>query len=126
MQNEETYSKRLSEIATTKEALSFGEEIDVLINSMYKIDDKTGLSEEFLRNLKTKIAGLRPIKLTLAFEPDGEFIKRLFAWVRQNIGDSVVLDFSVNPEILGGALVEWQGKYFDLSLKNSLGEKYGI
>lgn len=81
--------------------------------------------KEYLEGLKDEIQRLKTIKLTLAFEPKQPTIDNLFAWTTQNLGSGFILEIAVDKTILGGATVEFEGKYEDLSLKKKVEEVFG-
>lgn len=72
--------------------------------------------KEALENLKKYFLSLPEVKLTLAFEPKREFIEK----VSQIFKERVILNFKVDPEIVGGAILEAFGKFFDFSLREKL------
>ena len=71
----------------------------------------------YLDGLKIKLAELKEISLTLAFEPSESSIDKFFFFVRENVGKDLILDIKYEPRILGGAIVVFEGVYRDLSLK---------
>ncbi len=143
MQNDKTYSEIVNSLVKTKyDANLFLTEIDVLQRSLYKVGEedfdhaleksvraKTSYAiqkasmgaskEEVLKFLKNKINSLVFLKLTIAFEPTAEVIGRIHTWARQNVGEGVAIDFSVDKSILGGATIEYKGKF----KSNTLAEK---
>lgn len=52
--------------------------------------------------------------MVLAFSPSREFVKRISQFVREG-GEKIILDIAVNPEIIGGTILEYKGKYLDSS-----------
>lgn len=76
--------------------------------------------EVFLAGLRNAIGKLKYLNLTVAFEPNLDTVGRLYAWVKQNIGDGVVIDFTINKSILGGAIVEYKGKIKNLTILSKI------
>lgn len=79
--------------------------------------------KEFLKilaQLKDELLAMPLVKFQLAFFPTPRFIKKLSRWFEEKLKRRVVLDITVNPEIVGGIILEYQGKYLDLSLKKDL------
>jgi len=61
------------------------------------------------------------VKLTLAFLPTAGLKKRISLWIKDKLGGAApLLEISVDPKILGGALITCNGRYQDLSLKREL------
>ncbi len=88
------------------------------------LGDKTKI-QEYLIGIKEEIQKFKTLKLSLAFEPSEHTIDNLFAWVIQNLGSYVILDIDVDKKILGGAIIEYEGRYEDLSLKKRVEEVFG-
>jgi F0F1-type ATP synthase delta subunit len=149
-----TYSDILRDIKTIDQARELGSEIDTLLNNLFKtkkgfedilslitavgsqkikdslLNNKIDMSnqtatKDFLESLKHEIQKLKEINLTLAFEPNQSTIDNLFTWISQNLGDGIVLQINVDKSILGGAIIEYKGKYEDLTLRKKLEEVFG-
>jgi len=143
------YSEILSHIRTKSEAWQLEDEVDLLLDHLYKgkagdfelalkNDLRAWVSElllsafanpdvkkdEYLRGLKEAIAKLRELKLTLAFEPTQNSIEKIHDWVRRNVGEGIILDVTLNPTIFAGAIVTFEGRYRDLSLRNKFREQF--
>jgi F0F1-type ATP synthase delta subunit len=79
----------------------------------------------FFRELKNFLKKLPEVKLEIAFEPSREFVFKLGEWFKRELGKKVILNLISNPEIIGGAIIEYQGKYLDLSLVKEIKSNYG-
>ncbi len=136
-------NKLLLENIHTKEDLdSLVSEISQLLASLYKTEKtfdmilESGISATtagFIeRNLKKKdhatlIAGLtdlskllqqiRTIHLTFGFEPTHEAISNIHKWLLTNMKNIYVLEINYDPKILGGVVVEYEGRFGDYSLR---------
>lgn len=77
----------------------------------------------FFEELKGKLLTLPQIKLELAFYPSREFILELRRWLKEATGKTLILDIAFNPKIVGGLLIEYQGRYADFSLEKEI-DKY--
>lgn len=75
---------------------------------------------DFLKTLREVIHKLKTIKITLAFDPNQATIERLFVFIKENLGHRYILDIESSSEILGGAIISFEGKYSDGSLKKSI------
>ncbi len=69
---------------------------------------------------------LKKLELYLAREPGGDFLKEINGWVKESFGEDVVLKITVDGSILGGAVVIYEGKYFDGSLRKKIMEMEGV
>jgi F0F1-type ATP synthase delta subunit len=81
-----------------------------------EIDFNSQEQFEFLENLKIKLDSLPLLKMTLAFSPTQSTIEKISQFLENKLGKKIILDISYNPEILGGAILEYRGKYLNLSL----------
>ncbi|GAF70006.1 unnamed protein product [marine sediment metagenome] len=146
------YSHILSKIKTTEEADKLNEEIDLLLNSFFEEREpgQTGfdyalknkvrawlssiLSEElskegvdtefFLEELKKKLTTFKILKLDLAFEPTEAVIERMSLFARKNISEDVLLEINHLPNLIGGAVIIYEGEYRDFSLKKPVEEEF--
>jgi len=135
------YSDILSLIKTTTESADFLQEIDMLTSGLYK---KAGVASEvdpsqrmrpdfalilkkvpqsnwhsFLSGLRQAISQMRVLRLTLAMVPTTAVLQHTTTWVKTNVGVDVVVEIQVDPSLIGGAVVNFAGKFRDLSLKPS-------
>lgn len=143
MQNDKIYSDILRYIKTKSDADELLVGLDRLSESLYLTEptafertlatlkagyasairdalEKGADKSTLLSGLREKIISLKPLKLTLAFEPTAEFIEKLHEWTADNLGEEIVLDFEVNPKIIAGAVISYSGRYFDFSLSRLL------
>ena len=142
---EDFFSQISQEIITQEDLLSFLDDINTTKKAIFqdpskplsqKIQNKTsrGFQEilkqllatplfrgkrkqiEFLDELRNYLLSLPKIKLTLAFQPNKEFLKQISDWLQKTVGQKIVLNIFVNPHIVGGAIIEYKGKYLNFSL----------
>lgn len=146
------YSYILKHVQTVYQAKELSYEIGVLIASLFKkesfqealnsvsavtseqirnalLENKIPLTnhqeiKNFLVELRAKIQMVKPFKIYLAFQPLGTTIDRIFSWVLTNLGFGYVLDIEEDKTIIGGAVVEFGGRYKDLSLRKSIEEAF--
>lgn len=144
------FSEILSHIRTKDEAKILSNEIDLLMDALYKEGGagfestlhakvRSWVSEEmqkdwgdeepdkegYLKKLKEELYSLKPVKLTLAFEPTDASLDKFFGYVRQNIGEGIILEINYDPSILAGAQVAFEGEYRDFSLKRVYEDEMG-
>jgi F0F1-type ATP synthase delta subunit len=79
----------------------------------------------FFKELENFLLKIPKVKLEIAFEPSEEFISKVKEWFKEKIKKRVILDISVNPKIVGGAKIEFQGKWKDFSLEKEIEKLYG-
>ena len=91
-----------------------------LINSYIKSNlGKEGI-EGSLQSLEDYLKSLKEINITLAFEPSKGVIDKIYDWVVKNVGEDVIVNMSIQNNILGGAVISFNGRYFDYSLEGKL------
>jgi len=76
----------------------------------------------FFEDLKKTLKKIPQLKLELAFEPSVEFLLKIKQWFNEKNGQEVILDFLVNPGVVGGTIIEYQGKYCNLSVGKEIDE----
>lgn len=79
-----------------------------------------------LTKLAKDLEEVESLELTLAFEPDEDVTESIYAWVMENVGRDVVLDYKKNPSIMSGAMVSYKGKYGDYSGAKDLKEAFVV
>lgn len=80
--------------------------------------------EEFLNKIREKVSSLPVVSLTIAFEPKEETLKSICSWFPLNINKQVLLDITVDPDIIAGASVNYNGKCSDYSVKPIFDQMY--
>jgi len=152
---EEIFEKLVEKIITEEEFVFFLDQLSILRRFLFlqtqiplserlknKIDEKLRkeigkLEKEkilpsspeeqssFFKELENFLLKIPKVKLEIAFEPSEEFISKVKEWFKEKIKKRVILDISVNPKIVGGARIEFQGKWRDFSLEKEIEKLYG-
>lgn len=78
--------------------------------------------ESGVRELLARLNGYQILSLTLAVDPSDNFLTQLHDWVKLNVGDNIVLDLHKDASVLGGAKVEYKGRYLDRTLDKALSD----
>lgn len=76
---------------------------------------KIELGKEEIYKLEKKLQSLPEIKLKIAFSPDDNFINKIGQWIEKELGQKIILDITVNPKVVAGAIIEYQGNWRDFS-----------
>lgn len=121
--------------------------IDVLIDSLYGLEEKSfgkvierfpnespaqllvaeikktpeNLRRDLLRKFKEDIKSYEVMKLTVAVALKREVIEEIVQELRKKVG-RLVLDLEVRPEIIGGAKIYWRGRYWEKTLEQKYDE----
>lgn len=150
------YFDLITSLKTTRDVDNLSSEIDMLISALFRSekvslekaltstseDSAKKITEAFLKNnldmtdkdqvsdfldtLKSLIKKFKVIKLILAFDPTRQTIENIAEFVSENIGIGYILDVEIDESVLGGAVVMFNGKYNDFTLKKNIEEAFGV
>ena len=68
-----------------------------------------------------KLADQLPqLNLTIAFNPTLTFIHKIYQQLTQKLSTNFVINITVDPNLIGGVIVDFKGNHTDLSVKKSL------
>ena len=125
----------LTQIRTREDLEYLAADLEDLRSSLYKL--KTGIKppeiirlgfeqaqnkEEYLNNLAHEIHSARVMEITVANYIQDSSLKKVSTWIKENVGENVVLNIKIEPEIMAGAKISFNGKFYDFSLKEKLAE----
>lgn len=135
-------SDSLRVIATVADQDEFLNQIDVLRDSLYnkdidvnmrlkkiRIDFASAIEPEVenavdkakvLDDLRLAVKNMRVINMRVGFNYNQDFVRQLADWVKDNVGEDVVLEVEVNYVLIGGATISFDGKYRDYSVRSAL------
>lgn len=80
--------------------------------------------EGVLKVLAQEVAKLPVCKLTVAFDPVRTQVVKIRDTISTNVGSPLLLEISVDPRIVGGAVISWNGTYFDGSAGRKVHEYF--
>jgi F0F1-type ATP synthase delta subunit len=90
--------------------------LSLLRNNQINVASNSALSE-FFNLIIQKISSLPVVTLTIAFEPDNQTLRDLSQWFTLNINRQVVFEIIVDPKLIAGAAITYNGRYEDYSVK---------
>lgn len=70
----------------------------------------------FLEILRDDLISLPQVDLQIAFDPSPETVSKISDWFEENLKKKVILNFKINPKIVGGAKVGYEGRVLNFSL----------
>lgn len=98
------------------------------LKGIFKKNNLDILDRETVKNdlsqLKKILKSFKVIKLSIAFYPSREIIEKVSKWIKSNLGAEYLLDIEVNKSIIGGAIIVFNGKYRDMTLRKTLEETF--
>lgn len=135
-------SDSLRAIATVADQDEFLNLIDILRDSLYnkdidinmrlkkiRIDFSQVLQKELenavdkakaLDDLRLAVKTMRVINMRVGFNYDLDFVRRLAGWIKDNVGEDVVADIVASQGLIGGAVISFDGKYRDYSVRSAV------
>lgn len=93
--------------------------LGAITDNNVKIEDKAAL-QKFLKNAAIEIENLPTAHIILAFPPKKILVTKIQQWFFDNIKSLVVIDISIDPDIIGASIVSFNGRANDYSLKNKI------
>ena len=76
--------------------------------------------KDYLIGLKEGLQNMRVVRFEVMFDPDEDLIAQMAAWISRELGENIVINFKLNPSIVGGAIIISEGEYFDFTLSTIL------
>lgn len=73
--------------------------------------------KEFFEKTQEAIKSTPTTPLTIAFEPREQTLTMLSDWFLLHMNKHVIFDITVDPSLIAGAAITFNGKYFDFSVK---------
>lgn len=92
---------------------------DLAIENQVNLDN-TAEVDLFLNRLRDDVQVIPHLTLTLSIEPTTELIQAINEWIILNLRKAIILDFELDQKIIGGAIVAYQGKIVDHTLKKKI------
>ena len=83
--------------------------------------DNASLSK-YLAELQENIMKMPAITLTLAFVPRGDSLMKISDWLSLNTNRQITIEVGVDRSLVGGAVINYKGKFSDGSIRNKFGE----
>ena len=87
-------------------------EIDSLVN-------QTNYQTAF-QKVETWLKNLEPLILSLPAKLSTEQLSKIADRIRQEFGKDFLFELRYQPELIGGVVLIWKGKYYDYSFKKKL------
>jgi len=140
------YFDLITSLRTTQEVAGFASEIDtfMLENTLDSISEDSAkkimrtfsknnldinnknIVVSFFKTLKELLKKLKVIKLVLAFDPTRKTIENIHNFVKNIVGIGYILDIEISEDVLGGAVIIFNGKYYDFTLKKSIEDTFEV
>lgn len=79
-------------------------------------DNVTDLKDFFVK-MQQYITIVPVLSLTIAFEPKEKTLEVIAQWFVSQLKKQILLEITVNPDIVAGATITYKGKFLDYSIK---------
>jgi hypothetical protein len=93
---------------------------DILEKDFSKMGWELKQTRNYLEKLKEQLSKIDIAEITLAFKPSEEFLSTLSMWTGNNLGKNTIPDIVVDPNIIAGLRITYQGRLKDFSFRNLL------
>jgi F0F1-type ATP synthase delta subunit len=95
--------------------------ISLLREKEVSIESKSALNQ-FFGKIQETILSLPTAILTFAIEPNEQILKSTSDWFLINLKKQVLIELKIDPNIIAGAVVSFQGKHLDCSIRSKFEE----
>lgn len=139
MQNDQRYSKVLDLIQTREDFNLLNQELDLVEETQFEVKprDISGMIRkstsyvltEFLQTedkkkvideLRKELLKVKFMEITTSYQPSIKNINDISLLINQDQPQKVAIDIKLDPMILGGAQIAYEGRFFDGSLSSKL------
>lgn len=90
-----------------------------LFDDANKKVDPRQLSKTLIE-IEQTIKNLPQLRLKIVFACDFLFLEKLSAWFEENFDQKVIFEIIIDPSLIAGCIIEYQGKYKDYSIASTL------
>lgn len=116
----------LTDINTTEDKDKLLYEIELFKRQDYgnirnsTLEFLTGTAD--LKKIEEYLKSLEVLGVILAIAPTASILEIILESLKRTVGKSLILDVSVDENLIGGAVFIYKGKYQDFSLLNTLNQ----
>ncbi len=119
---ESLYKNKQSTVILIKKRFSFAT-ATFLIN--YFQDEKNNMSNkdiisDKINKIRVKIDSIPIFDLTFAITPSAEYLEKISNLIENQLNRHIFINVKIDPSIVAGAIIQYDGKHGDYSLANKL------
>jgi len=145
MQKDQSYFKILDFVRTKEDLNLIKDELDLLEKSLFEVKGETfdvvldrklpkevsdlvreltlkADKKSVILGLKKILDGLKHVEVTIAFRPTNKFVEDIWSEINKDRTEKVAIDLKTDKDIIGGALISYEGKFFDGSILKMLND----
>ena len=116
---EEVYKTdfNLEKVLIDKLGLEKKEKFMILLRDLNVNTSSQSALKDFIAKLQEQISKIPVLSLTLSFEPKEETLKLINDWIMLSLKRQLLLDISINPDLIAGVVINYNGKFKDYSIR---------
>lgn len=95
--------------------------VSLLRENQIPLESSSALAK-FLDKIKDTVSTMSTVTLILATEPDEHTLKTISDWFTLNLKRQVLLETEVDESLVAGAVINYQGKRYDSSIRTIIDE----
>lgn len=93
------------------------------VEALLDYEDRDATRER-LERYKGELESRKAAEVVLPFDPERKVLAKVWEWFHDNTGRKVILSIRVDPSIIGGATVSFEGRRFDGSVGSKIDEYF--
>lgn len=94
-----------------------------LLEECGAIDSGIDEVEKVLDEIRADIKEYPTLRMEVAYTPTSSHVMHLAEWIQYNLKRKILIDVIVNPDLIGGAVIGYNGKMFRHTLKEMIDSK---
>lgn len=79
--------------------------------------EKVDVLKTFLVKIQETISKMQIMDITIAFEPKEKNLQAIADWLLMNLNRQILFNITVDPQIIGGAKINYNGRYLDVTMQ---------
>ncbi|HUD44562.1 MAG TPA: F0F1 ATP synthase subunit delta [Patescibacteria group bacterium] len=98
--------------------------LEIILKNNNLTEGNPTVLKTFFERLQTAVRSCDVLSLTLAHNPTQTLLNNLSTYAKQTFGNKTILEINLDPTLIAGAIVTFQGNYLDASIKRKLEEYF--
>lgn len=98
--------------------------LEMVLENNNIAEGNTSVLKLFLEQLEKAVQSCKVLSVTIAAPANQQLVNKLSQYGKSQFGNTTIIEITVDPTIIGGAIVTYQGNYLDYSIKRKLDEYF--
>lgn len=116
--NKTLFKEKLEELFPSELSISI---MNGIRESGFNLDNSIEL-QHYFENITNFVKQAPVINITIAFRPKQKTTQKIYDWISLRLKRPVLLNIKVEKQIIGGAIIEFNGKYLEYTIHRTLNE----